>query len=180
MNQILRQSFKYYPNNLAWLKLKGDLEFVVGNNENAMRNYIQYLMISTEYCTLPMQRPLLDDYIIKKMIKCCQNLGSYLQAAVLCQFLDEIDYQLAFKCISEKNSACTDAMDSYYSCIWDPTLLEFIVNMHHKKGEHKRKLHAIAIMSQLELNGNNNDEIKREASSIRKIKLLRSLARQYT
>lgn len=37
----------------------------------------------------------------------------------------------------------------------------------------------IAILGQLELNANNNDEVKREAASIRRIKFLRSLAQQY-
>ncbi len=117
-----------------------------------------------------MQRPMVDDYIIKKMIKCVPNLGF-----VLCQFLDEIDYQLAFKCISN----FSDAMDSYYSFIWDPTILEFIINFHCKRGEHKKRLQAITMMSQLELNWNNNEELKREAANIRKIKFLRSLSKQY-
>jgi integrator complex subunit 8 len=113
------------------------------------------------------------------MIKCCSNLGCFLQATVLCQFLDEIDYGLAFKNISEKTSNFSDSMDAYYSCIWDPTLLEFIVNWHSKKGEHKRRLQAISYLGQLELNANNNEEIKREASSVRKIRFLKSLAKQY-
>lgn len=34
-------------------------------------------------------------------------------------------------------------------------------------------------MGTLELNANNNDEIKREAASIRKSRFLRALAKQY-
>lgn len=37
----------------------------------------------------------------------------------------------------------------------------------------------IAVIGQLELNANNNEEVKREAASIRRIKFLRSLAKQY-
>lgn len=96
-------------------------------------------------------------------------------------------------------------MDAYYNCIWDTTLLEFIINLHARKGEHSRKLEAvglltiynlfrnfkiicifhsifiikIAIMGSLELNANNNDEIKREAAAIRKTRFLRALAKQY-
>lgn len=175
--QLLKQSLKFYPNHLSWLKLKGDLEFVGGNHEMAMKFYVQSLILATEYCTLPIQRPLIEDHIVKKMVKCSSNLGCFMQAAVLCQFQDDIDYSLAFKCVSEKTFS--DATDSYYYCIWDPTLLEFIINLHYKKGEHKRRLHAISHMNQLELNWNNNDEIKREASSIRKIKFVRALGRQF-
>ena len=87
------------------------------------------------------------------------NLGCFLQAAVLCQFLEEIDYSLAFKCLTEKSSNFQDAMDSYYGCIYDTTMLEYIINLHCKKGEHKRKLLAISFIRQLELNYNKNDKI---------------------
>jgi len=179
LNQLLRLGLRMYPLNVAWIKLQGDLEFVNGNNEAAMKFYAQSLIIGTEYCLMPIQRPIVDEGVIKKMIKCSSNLGCYLQAAVLCQFMEEIDYSLAFKCLQEKTSNFQDAMDAYYSLIWDSTLLEYIINLHHKKGEHKRRLQAISYIRQLELNANNCDEIKQKAAAVRKIKFLRSLANQY-
>lgn len=68
------------------------------------------------------------------------------------QFLEEIDYSLAFKTlsdratfksISDKATVFSDAMDSYFNCIWDATLLEFIVNFLAKRGEHARKQLAV-------------------------------------
>lgn len=179
LSQLLKLGRKMYPMNVAWIKLQGDLEFVNGNNESAMKYYVQSLIIATEYCSLPIQRPLVDEGVIKKMIKCSSNLGCYLQAAVLCQFMDEIDYTLAFKCLQEKSSNFQDAMDSYYSLIWDSTLLEYIINLHYKKGEHKRRLQAISYIRQLELNANNCDEVRLKAAAVRKVKFLRSLANQY-
>uniref|UniRef100_A0A182TSX6 INTS8 TPR repeats domain-containing protein n=1 Tax=Anopheles melas TaxID=34690 RepID=A0A182TSX6_9DIPT len=179
LNLLLNQALRYYPNNIPWLKLKGDVEFVANNFEAAMRYYVTALISGTEYCTVHLQRPLVDDFLIRRMVKCSTNLGCFVQAAVLCQFFDETDYGLAFKSISEKSASYSDAMDSYYSCIWDPTLLEFIVNWHYKKGEHKRRLQAVSFIGQLELNANNNDEIKREAAAVRKNRFLRSLAKQY-
>lgn len=73
------------------------------------------------------------------------------------QFLDEIDYSLAFKTlsdratfktISDKMVVFSDAMDSYYNCIWDATLLEFIVNFLAKRGEHVRKQLAVRNLKQ--------------------------------
>uniref|UniRef100_A0A182QPP1 INTS8 TPR repeats domain-containing protein n=1 Tax=Anopheles farauti TaxID=69004 RepID=A0A182QPP1_9DIPT len=179
LNLLLNQALRYYPNNIPWLKLKGDVEFVANNFEAAMRYYVTALISGTEYCTVHLQRPLFDDFLIRRMVKCSTNLGCFVQGAVLCQFFDETDYGLSFKSISEKPANYADAMDSYYSCIWDPTLLEFIVNWHHKRGEHKRRLQAISFHSQLELNANNNEEIKREAAAVRKNRFLRSLAKQY-
>lgn len=179
INTLLKQAFKYYPTNISWLKLKGDLEFVNGSYESAMKYYVTVLITGSEYCNFTLVRPNIDEHIIRRMIKCTTNLGSYMQAAILCQFLDETDYGLAFKSITEKTYSFSDAMDAYYGCIWDVTLLEFIINMHSKKGEHKRKLQAISYMGLLELNANSNDEIKREAATARKVKFLRSLAKQY-
>lgn len=179
LNQLLKLGLKMYPMNIPWIKLQGDLEFVNGNNEAAMKYYVQSIVIATEYCSLPIHRPLVDENIIKKMIKCSSNLGCFLQSAVLCQFTEEIDYTTAFKCLQEKAGNFQDAMDAYYSLIWDSTLLEYIINLHYKKGEHKRRLQAISFIRQLELNANNNDEIKGRAAAIRKIKFMRSLANQY-
>lgn len=118
-----------------------------------MACYVNVLLTGTEYCTVHLQRPLLDDHIVKRMIKACLNLGCNMQAAILCQFCEDIDYVLAFKCISEKttfknigdkSANFCDAMDAYYNCIWDPTLLEFIIQQHSKKGEHKRKQQSVS------------------------------------
>lgn len=179
LSQLLKIGLKMYPMNIPWIKLQGDLEFVNGNNEAAMKYYVQSIIIATEYCSLPIQRPLIDENIIRKMIKCSSNLGCYLQSAVLCQFTEEIDYTMAFKCLQEKPGNFQDAMDAYYSLIWDSTLLEYIINLHYKKGEHKRKLQAISFIRQLELNSNNSEDIKQKAAAIRKIKFIRSLASQF-
>ncbi|XP_039481951.1 integrator complex subunit 8 [Drosophila santomea] len=176
---LLSEALSYYPQTISWLKMKGDLDLAIGNNESAMRCYVNALVTGTDYCTMPLQRNVADDYVIRKMIRCAANLGCHMQATVLCQFLDEIDYGIVFKNLSEKSSNFTDAMDAYYSCIWDTTLLEFIVNLHAKRGEHSRKLEAISMMGTLELNANNNEEIKRECAMVRKSRFLRALAKQY-
>lgn len=108
LNNLLNQSLKYYPNNLPWIKLKADLEFgkfslffllkfslnsflfcfsVNGNHESAMKYYVNVLITGSDYCTLNLQKPLVDDYIIRRMIKCSSNLGCYMQATVLCQVI---------------------------------------------------------------------------------------------
>lgn len=123
------------------------------NNETAMACYVNTLLTGTEFCTLHLQRPLLDDYIVRRMIKAALNLGCNMQAAVLCQLLEECDYVLAFKCIAERTTFKNigdrskhfcDAMDAYYGCVWDATLLEYIIQLHSRKGEHKRKQQAVS------------------------------------
>ncbi|XP_031630488.1 integrator complex subunit 8 isoform X3 [Contarinia nasturtii] len=187
LNITLKQALHCHPQYVPWLRIEGDLEFRNDNYEAAMSSYVNAILTGSEYFSVNLEQHV-DDYIIRRMIKCCSNLGCFTQAAVLCQFLEEIDYSLAFKTlsdratfksISDKTIVFSDAMDSYYNCIWDATLLEFIVNYLAKRGEHARKQLAIAALGQLELNANNNDEVKREAASTRQIKFLRALAKQY-
>ena len=71
------------------------------------------------------------------MIKCCSYLQCHTQVAVLCQFLDETDYSAAFKALQERN--VYDAMDAYYCCIWDITILEFLVRILLVRLVHMRK-----------------------------------------
>lgn len=74
------------------------------------------------------------------------DMSIHIPLSPFAQFLDDVDYVLAFKSISEKTNRAvsfSDAMDTYYDCIWDPTLLEFIIHQHSRKGEHKRKQQAV-------------------------------------
>ena len=52
---------------------------------------------------------------------------SVVQTAVLCQVFDEPDYTTAFKALQERTTS--DSMDTYYDCIWDPTLLEYLISI---------------------------------------------------
>lgn len=54
------------------------------NYEAAMSSYVNAILTGTEYCTVNLEQNI-DDYIIRRMIKCCSNLGCFMQAAVLCQ-----------------------------------------------------------------------------------------------
>ncbi|XP_044731508.1 integrator complex subunit 8 [Chrysoperla carnea] len=178
--ETLEIALQHYPNNASWLKLMGDMNFCNEYPEAALKCYIKSLIVATEYFTQSVQKSLFDDHTVKRMIKCCIEVNCYTQAVVLCQFLEQVDYTTAFQCLSEmKPGNCQDAMDAYYSCIWDTTLLEYLIYLHHKRGEEHRKREAIKIIGQLELNSNNSDEIKREASEIRKRKFMRAMAKQY-
>ncbi|XP_076765909.1 integrator complex subunit 8 isoform X2 [Xylocopa sonorina] len=177
--QLLTQALKYYPSNVPWLRLMGDLNF--GYYESAMKYYLEAIMVASDLFSQPIPRLQIDDLVYRRMIKCCAHLQCYTQAAVLCQFLEEVDYTLAFKMAAsdQKSCASADAMDAYYHCIWDTTLLEYLIYLHTKRGEHHRKQLAIKVIGLLELNSNNNEEIQREAANIRKAKFLRALAKQY-
>lgn len=103
-------------------------------------------MIASDFFSQPVPRSHIDDLVYRRMIKSCAHLQCYTQAAVLCQFLEEVDYSLAFKMAAsdQKSSTSADAMDAYYHCIWDTTILEYLINLHTKRGEHHRKQLAVS------------------------------------
>lgn len=109
-----------------------------------MKYYLEAIIVATDFFAAPVRAPI-DDLVWRRMIKCCSQLQCYTQAVVLCQFLDEVDYALAVKLAGneQKNAAPADAMDAYYHCIWDTTILEFLINLHSKRGEHHRKQLAV-------------------------------------
>ncbi|KAJ1519294.1 hypothetical protein ONE63_004593 [Megalurothrips usitatus] len=178
--QLLAHALKYNPIHVGWLKVLGDLNYVMGHLSSALKAYLEAAIAATDFFSQPLPRMQIDDHVIRRMIKCCSLLQCHTQAAVLCQFLEEVDYTTAFKCLGEtKSGSCADAMDSYYECVWDTTLLEYLIHLHTKRGETHRKQLAIQTIGLLELNSNNNIEIQREAENVRKARFLRALAHQY-
>lgn len=179
--QVTLQALKFMPTQYPFLKVLGDINYVNNDWASALRYYLEAGAVASDYFTQPVPKTAVDDFVYKRMIKCCSQLQCHTQAAVLCQFLDDVDYTTAFKCLSEtKSSHCVDAMDAYYPCIWDLTILEYLINLHNKRGETQRKQQVIKIIGLLELNSNNNEEIQREAANIRRGQFLRALTNQYS
>lgn len=177
LSLLLERALSLYPLNTAWLKLQGDLHFSQGFHSAAMSCYLTAASLASDYFHQPVPKHVFDEATIRRMIKCSHTAGCFTQAALLCQLLEEVDYANAFRCLQERT--CNDAMDSLYPFIWDITLLEFIIQLHHKRGETQRKALAMKAIGMLELNVNNNDEILRESSAQRKAQFLRSLTKQY-
>ncbi|KAG7154198.1 Integrator complex subunit 8-like [Homarus americanus] len=163
----------------SWHLSKADLAYMSDQYYSALAGYLTAVFVATDFLRndTGVDQSVLNDSIIRRMVRCCMNLNCYTQAAILCQFLESIDYSTALRCLQERNSV--DAMDAYYSCLWDVSLIEFIINMHQKRGEIQRRDKALTMMGLLEVNSNNNDEIQREAAKVRKHRFLRAMAKQY-
>ena len=188
-------SFKSYGRQLTSIKtrqngalyynsrIQGEVQFAQSNYLAAMQNFIKTLIVSTQFFNKPWNAVQIisdltwDERIFVKMIKCASELGHFGEAMVLCQFQSEVDYVTAFKALEERNGF--DGMDGLYQYLWDVTILEYAVSMHHKRGEISRKRKALETMSQLEINTNNNEEILREAQSARRSAFLRYMASNY-
>ena len=49
-------------------------------------------------------------------------------------------------CVCLQESTCQDTSDGYYEYIWDTTLLEFIINLHSRRGEIAKKNLAVSVI----------------------------------
>uniref|UniRef100_A0A1B6FX52 INTS8 TPR repeats domain-containing protein n=1 Tax=Cuerna arida TaxID=1464854 RepID=A0A1B6FX52_9HEMI len=175
--QLVNSALEYYPKNISLHKLLGDYYYVGEHYSAAVKQYLLAAVIATDSFSRPLTKAVMEDYVYKRMIKCLSQLHCHTQAGVLCQFLEEVDYNTAFKSFTE--SVCHDCMDTYYDCIWDVNILEYLIYLQNKKGNKDRAKKAIDMIGLLELNANNNEEIKREAANKRKIRFMQALVRQY-
>ncbi|XP_022196434.1 integrator complex subunit 8 [Nilaparvata lugens] len=174
LSQTLTQAISFYPTSVTLLKLFGDLYYVMQHYASCLKYYLMAAVHNTDYFTKPLT---LEENVFRRMTRCCTHLQCFAQAGILCQFTEDVEYNLAYKYLSEQVS--WDAMDSYYNCIWDINILEYLVHLHHKRGEAHRKQKAVKVIGLLELNANNNEEIRREAANIRKARFMRQMVAQY-
>ena len=68
----------------------------------ALQYYLQAALVVTKFFEIPVPKEIWNEQVYKRMIKCCTNLKCYTQVAILCQFLDPVDYATAFKSLQEK------------------------------------------------------------------------------
>ncbi|XP_054167113.1 integrator complex subunit 8-like [Oppia nitens] len=177
LNKLLDQFLCQKPNEVYLLKCRAELCLMDGQFADAIKYFLLILTIKTKYFTCFSYSYTEEEPIIQRMIQCCVKMCCHTQAALLHQLTREPNYGLAFKALSER--VCNDSCDDLYECIWDTTLLEFLINLHSRRGENERKTKAIQLMGQLELNANNSDVVLQEAAHIRRSKLLRILLRTY-
>lgn len=179
LKSVLAHSLRVCPSRPAWLRTQADVSLAEGAHATAMRFYLEAGLVATDFFTCPVPKQVYDDTVYRRMIRCCQQMQCHTQVAVLCQFLEDggPDYATAFKALQERN--VYDAMDAYYCCIWDVSILEFLVHLHSRKGQMDKRQAALRALSQMDLNSNNPDQIQRRAVHVRKAKFLRALAKQY-
>ncbi|XP_048254993.1 integrator complex subunit 8-like isoform X2 [Haliotis rufescens] len=177
LTTLMKHSLTVVPTQQSWLRTQADIYFAQNQYSAAMKLYLEVAVVSTDFFSRPVPKSVFDDQIYRRMMKCCSYLQCHTQVAVLCQFLDEVDYAAAFKALQEKTTY--DAMDAYYTCIWDVSVLEYLTHLHGKRGELEKKQSALRALSQMDLNSSNPEEIQRRAIHVRKTRFLRSLAKQY-
>jgi integrator complex subunit 8 len=111
--------------------------------------------------------------------KCCMQLQNYTQAAVLCQFLNDVDYATAFKALQESRKR-SDASELHYTDhIWDAQILEHAAHHHREAGEVGKKNIALSAVSRPQLNRHNLPAVSNRNKTFLKTRFLRTMALQY-
>lgn len=156
---------------------KGDAFMTQGDFKQAMGCFVGSLMLMTDYFRIFSKGYVDEEPYITRMIQCSISLSCFTQAVALCQMSRNLNYTIAFKQLNER--VCNDCCDDIYECIWNVTLLEYIINLHSKRGEVERRTKVIHLIGQLELNENNPEEILREAEHVRRGKFFKIMSNKY-
>lgn len=156
---------------------RGDLFMSQGNFKQAMGCFVGSIMLLTDYFNNFSKHYVDEEPYISRMIQCSISLSCFTQAVALCQMNKTLNYTIAFKQLNER--ICNDCCDDMYECIWNVTLLEYIINLHARRGEVERRSKVIQLIGQLELNENNPEEILREAEHVRRSRFFRIMSNKY-
>ena len=134
-----------------------------------MRYYLEFVALHSRFFSDTIRPGVLNDQVLKRMIACCvqgrkftyvrrlfslrQLISTVInsiyfrgrfQAGILCQYLEDVDkYHRAFQCLQDRG--CCDASDQLYHMVWDVTILEFLINLHSRRGEEVKMLQAVSI-----------------------------------
>lgn len=174
---LMQHALKEDALNPSWLRIQADIYYAHNQYNAAMKYYLEAGVVSSNYFAIPVPHPIYDEAVYKKMIKCCSYLQCHTQVAVLCQFLEPVDYPAAFKALQETQTY--DAQDTYYCYIWDLNILEYLTHIHTKRGELIKKQQVLKALGQMDLNVCNPEDILHEAIQHRKSNFLRAMAKMY-
>lgn len=177
LHLVLNRALETDGRNLSWIRTQADLFHSLKQYHLSLRYFLHLGILSTDYFSEPIKRNTYNDQTYRKMIEACTNLKSFTQAAVLCQFLEKVDYSTAFRCLSER--PVFDGGEAYYGCIWDTTLMEFIITCHKNNAEIEKMSYAQQLMKSQQMNDNRSSEAFREISYIKKRKFFRKMAQHY-
>ena len=96
----------------------------IGDYGAAIENYLQSGAISSDFFESDIPSQTWTPAVYHRMINCCGKLGYHTHAAILCQFLQPVDYELAFGIL--KNNV-ESTVDSLFVHFWDMTIIEYLI-----------------------------------------------------
>ncbi|KAG0631525.1 hypothetical protein M758_1G260700 [Ceratodon purpureus] len=146
-----------------WLQGLADLAFEDEAYVKALQLYLQAGGIkSAFYCdrSSAMTEEVFTQWVLRRMVQGCRAIGATVQAALLCQKLPGPDHESAFRILQENSLIVVRDAVAYFDCVWEVPLLELLVHMHAKSGDHERHTALIALLQQPALNAHNPQSVR--------------------
>ena len=203
INTILYDSLNNInPYNTNWLRTNADICMAKTNYSDAFKFYLQIIMCESRnffkskiIAKTGQQQiraiyrkdelgedKLMDEKLVKTMIKILSNLNKHTQAAILSQYLTQNnDYSNAFRYLQEGTiiQPTNDEMDLLYQCVWDITLLEYLANLNCIRGFLNKKNLCVKLCSSQGINPANPIEIFQKTVESKKTLFLQKLINHY-
>ncbi|XP_065827388.1 integrator complex subunit 8-like isoform X2 [Oscarella lobularis] len=177
LSTVLDHALSVSGANAHWLLTKADLLFVTQKFKASLNAYIEAGAAASGFFEKPVAPELWTSEVYRRLIQICNTLEYHIQAAVICQCVVPVERATAFKSIQLAISR--DPVDVYHGFFWDIPILENIIHLHAKRGEHEKKQLAILAIGQPELNSCNAPEILEKAISSRKCKFFQLMANRF-
>ena len=172
LHPFLQHCIREEPMDVTFLRTEAELLLIEGVYESSFKAFLEVLSILSK-CFTDFSQDM--DKTIERMIFLANKTCCHTESAVLQSMLLKPNYALAFKSLSEKS--CRDSCHDLIPCISDMTLLEFLVNLNDKRGDHESQ--ALQLISQLEVNSNNPRDIRIKAANQRKSTFFHILMKKY-
>ena len=96
----------------------------IGNYGTALECYLHAGAISSQFFETEVPTSTWTQTVYRRIIKCCTKLGYNTHAAIFSQFLQPVDYELAFEIL---NSSISTTVESLFAHFWDMTIIEYLI-----------------------------------------------------
>eukprot|EP00050_Salpingoeca_kvevrii_P003083 m.213535 g.213535 ORF g.213535 m.213535 type:complete len:200 (-) comp10762_c0_seq14:525-1124(-) len=120
--------------------------------------------------------------VFERIATCLSKVKAHVQAAVMCQYKDPIDYNLAAQ---EIEAACgipktfLPVNDAYLGFFWDLTMLEQLLHLHAKMGDAEKITLLVQLIGRQQFNEATDTKTRFEAIVASRHAVLRALAREF-
>ena len=124
----------------------------------------------------PPTGPSLDQTTLKKIASTLEAMKCYTYLAVLCQMMQPVDYETAFRAVSEK--VTYDSADGAYQFIWDPLILEHTAYVLQKSGFLEKRQIVLDVLQDPLLTGANPPTVAEKVAAERSAEFFEVLFNQ--
>ena len=178
LNLLIRHCLSTDPFNTSWLRTIGDIYFAQGLFTESLKFYLNVILSESKYFFQQTQlQRVLNEKLLRNMMRCCFQLNKFTHVACLSQYLPVVDYPTAFKCFQEE--ICADNMDDMFICIWDVALLEYIIYINSKRAYFDKRNLTMNICALPETNESNPKETRDKNIELKRILLFLKLTKYY-